>query len=67
MEKEWVHIYSVAKLYQAELLREKLEEENIISDIINQTDSAFKFGDIEIYVLKSDEEKAREIVKMYGV
>lgn len=67
MENNWVMIYSVEKMYQAELLREKLEEEGIVCDIINKRDSSFQFGDIEVFVNAKDEEKAREIVRLFSL
>lgn len=67
MENNWIQIYSVEKMYQAELLREKLEEEGIVCDIINKRDSSFQFGDIEVFVNAKDEEKAREIVRLFSI
>ncbi|MCF8374120.1 MAG: DUF2007 domain-containing protein [Bacteroidales bacterium] len=65
MEKNWVLIYSASKLYQAELLKEILNENDIICDIINKKDSAFLLGDIEVYVQKQNEEKALAFVKEF--
>jgi len=66
MEKDWVLIYSIGKLYQAELLQEVLTENKIVSDIINKKGSSFLIGDIEIYVNKKDEEKALKLVKEFN-
>jgi len=64
MEPGWTLIYSVDALYKAELIREKLEEEGILSDVLNKMDSLFKFGDIEVYVKKEDEPRAKEIINL---
>lgn len=64
MEPGWTLIYSVDALYKAELIREKLEEEGIISDIMNKMDSFFKVGDIEVYVRLEDEARAKDIINL---
>lgn len=63
MEKDWVLIYSASKMYQAELLKEVLSENEIICDLINKKDSSFLLGDIEVYVHNEDKEKALALVK----
>jgi hypothetical protein len=63
MEKNWVLIYSAAKLYQAEMLKELLDKNNILCDIINKKDSSFLLGDIEVYVHEENKEKALALVK----
>lgn len=67
MEPGWKLIYSVDVLYKADMLREKLEEEGIVSDIIDKTDSFLKFGDIELYVKEEDEVRAKELVAIFGI
>lgn len=67
METGWKLIYSVDVLYKAELLKEKLEEEGIVADIIDKTDSFLKFGDIELYVREEDEVRAKELVAIFGI
>ena len=67
MENDWILIYSVGKLYQAELLKERLEEEGIMCDIINKKDSSFQFGDIDLFVNAKDEARAREIVRLFNI
>ena len=66
MEKDWVLVYSIGKLYRAELLKKVLDDNNIVCDIINKKGSAFPFGDIEVYVYKKDEAKALELVKQFN-
>ncbi len=66
MEKDWVLVYSIGKLYQAELLKEVFTKNNIVSDIINKKGSAFLIGDVELYVNKMDEEKALKLIKEFN-
>lgn len=60
--KDWVKLESFDRLHQAELRKNILEENNIPSVIINEKDSLFLFGDIELFVRKADEAKARELI-----
>ena len=66
MEKDWVLVYSIGKLYRAELLKEVLTENDIVCDIINKKGSALPFGDVEVYVHKNDEAKALELIKQFN-
>jgi hypothetical protein len=60
--KDWVKLESFDRLHQAELRKNILEENNIPSVIINEKDSLFLFGEIELFVRKADEAKARELI-----
>lgn len=62
MEKNWTKIYSTGKLYQAELLKGLLEENNIEAVIINKQDSAYLFGEMELYVDANDVMVATRII-----
>jgi hypothetical protein len=59
----WELIFSTAMPYQAEILKSLLEEENIISVIINKQDSSYlTFGEIELYVKQDDVLRAKQII-----
>ena len=61
-DETWELIFSTATLYQAEILKSLLEEENIISVIINKQDSSYlSFGEIELYVKQDDVLRAKQI------
>lgn len=62
---EFTKIYAFNKQYVVEMLKAYLADNNIESFILNQQDSAYLFGDIELYVRKEDEEKAKELVKIF--
>ncbi|MCK4663555.1 MAG: DUF2007 domain-containing protein [Bacteroidales bacterium] len=63
MEKDWVKIYTIDKLYKAELLKDILKDEEIDSVIINKQDSSYlSFGDIEIYVKSENIIKAKYLI-----
>jgi hypothetical protein len=66
MEKGWVQIYSTDKLFQAELFKHVLADNEIESVIINKKDSAYKaFGDIEVYVKDDHVIKAKMLAKEF--
>ena len=60
--KDWVKLESFERLHQAELRKDILEQNNIPAVIINERDSLFLLGEIELFVRKSDEAKARELI-----
>ncbi|MCF6242143.1 MAG: DUF2007 domain-containing protein [Bacteroidales bacterium] len=60
--KDWIKLESFDRLHQAELRKNILEENNIPSVIINEKDSLFLFGEIELFVRKADEAKAKELI-----
>ena len=62
MEKDWVLVYSAPKAYQAEILKEIFNENNITSTIINKKDSSYHFGEVEVFVHKDNLEKAKVLV-----
>jgi hypothetical protein len=50
MENNWVIVHTVAQEYQAEIIKSILADNNIDCVIVNKKDSAYLFGEIEIYV-----------------
>jgi hypothetical protein len=64
MEQDWVKVYSTDKPYQADIVLEVLEENSVIGVVLNKKDSTYTFfGLTEVYVNKTDAEKAKEIIK----
>ena len=64
MEKDWVSVYHTGQIFQAEIAKEILENEEIKCVIINENDSIFpSIGEIEVMVHKDFEEKAIELLK----
>jgi hypothetical protein len=62
MNEEWVSVYSSSQLYQAELLKHILADNQITAFILNKQDSAYNFGDIEVCVKPADIIKAKHII-----
>ena len=65
MDKDQVRIYSIGNLYMAELVRQMLTQHNIQSFIINKQDSAYKFGDIELYVHRDNVIRAKMLIREF--
>ncbi len=64
MEKGWKQVFLSGQMYKAEIAKSLLENNGINSVILNQVDSVYKiFGNIELYVMEEDEQKALEILK----
>ena len=68
MENEWIKVHSTDKEYKAVILREKLAEAGIESNQISQKGSEIDLfiGQIEIFVLEKDQEKANEIIMKHN-
>ncbi len=64
-DSDFVKVYAHSKLYVAEMLKTYLYDNQIESFILNQQDSSYHFGDIELYVKKENEEKAKKLIKIF--
>lgn len=61
----WECLFGSKYLYKAEILKSLLEENDIPAVIINKQDSAYLFGDIEVYVKLDDMLKASRILSIF--
>ena len=62
MNEEWTSVYSTSQLYQAELLKHVLADNQVTAVVVNKQDSAYNFGSVEIYVKPSDVVRAKHII-----
>jgi hypothetical protein len=62
MEKDWQLIHTTDKAESAEYISKVLEKEGLHVVSINKKDSSYQIGEIELYVLKFEAEKASEIL-----
>ncbi len=62
MEENWQKIYSSAFEHKIEFAQAVLEDEGITSVIINKKDSAYLFGELELYVHADDVMKSKQII-----
>lgn len=64
--KNWVKIQSFDLIHQAELRVEILKEYNIKAVIVNEKDSIFLLGSIDLYVKEENEKKAKSLVDEFN-
>ena len=63
MDDQWEMIFSSSKLYQVEIMKALLQDENIPCVIMNKQDSAYiVIGEIELYVKRKDVLEAKQII-----
>lgn len=64
MEKGWVKIYESSDTVAVEMLRQRLEEEEIYAVVLNKRDSSYmSFGNAELYVHESNREDAEKLIE----
>ncbi len=62
MREEWINIQTFDRVHQAELRKDILEKNGIYSVIVNEQDSLFLSGQIELYVSPENEKKAKALI-----
>jgi len=63
MNNDWQCIFVTQYDYTAELIKAVLEDNDIKCFIISKKDSAYLFGDIELFVAPDQVLKAKQIIK----
>jgi hypothetical protein len=63
MEENWTKIFNASQLHLVEIYHGILNENSIESVIVNKQDSAYLFGEIELYVRSDDAFEAIQIIK----
>lgn len=62
MFDNWIVIYSTAQLYEAELVKTVMTDNDIECVIMNKQDSTYRFGEIEVYVPTDEAFKAKQLI-----
>ena len=62
MEESWQVIYAAKFEHNAEIVRAVLEDNGISAIVLNKKDSAYLFGEVEVYVKPDDVMKAKMII-----
>lgn len=63
MEKGWICIYTSQKLQDAEMIKGLLVFNEINSVVVNKQNSAYMFGEFEVYVNRNDVMKAKYVLE----
>ncbi len=62
MSENWEAIYSTDQLYEAELVKDMMADNDIECVILNKQDSTYRFGEIEICVPTEEVFKAKQLI-----
>jgi len=62
MSENWEVIYSTNQLYDAEMVKEMMADNEIECVIMNKQDSTYKFGEIEVCVPIVEVLKAKQLI-----
>lgn len=62
MSENWETIYSTDQLYEAELVKDMMADNDIECVIMNKQDSTYRFGEIEICVPTEEVFKAKQLI-----
>ena len=62
MSENWEVIYSTNQLYDAELVKEMMADNDIECVIMNKQDSTYRFGEIELCVPVEHVFKAKQLI-----
>ncbi|MRX47533.1 MULTISPECIES: putative signal transducing protein [Pedobacter] len=62
MNSTWVKIYTSHQFMKSEIVRQVLIDHEIEAVLMNKQDTAYKFGEVEVYIHQSDFDKALEII-----
>jgi hypothetical protein len=65
MDDNWLKVYSAGQLYQVELVKGILDQSGIESVIMNQSDSEFLMGEVELFVDLEDFELAKSLIREF--
>jgi len=66
MNNDWVKVYTVGNIPKAEMIKGMLQEMGIECSIMNKKDSAFLFGNIELFVQQKDEITAKKLINEHN-
>lgn len=62
MSLNWLCIYSSKEIYQVEIVKAVLFDNNINSVIVDKQDSSYHFGEVELHVHPDDAILAKQII-----
>jgi len=65
MDENWEKVFTAAKMYEIEIIKGLLADNNIESVEMSKKDSSFLFGSIDLYVHGDDVAKASEIISSH--
>jgi|TARA_B110000914_G_scaffold18816_1_gene14281 hypothetical protein len=62
MDDDWSIVYSTPDIFKAENIKNMLLTNNIQTILMNQKDSSYHFGIVQVYTKRKDIEKAKQLI-----
>ena len=62
MDNDWSIVYSTPDIFKAENIKNMLLTNNIQTILMNQKDSSYHFGIVQVYTKRKDIEKAKQLI-----
>jgi hypothetical protein len=62
MEEDWKCIFKSAKVFEVEIVKGMLEENDITSVLVNKQDSSYFIGEAELFVKTEDVLDAKHLI-----
>lgn len=62
MSNDWIKVRTYTKSIEAEIVKQMLEENGVTAVLLNQQDSSYFFGKIDLYVKQADETIANVLI-----
>lgn len=63
MQENWIKIYTTTEPHKAAIVRALLEENQIACVTMNKQDSAYGFGEVEVYTYQEHVVRALHLIK----
>ena len=66
--ENWTCVYTTNQVYQAEAVKNFLAEDNIEAVVVDKKESSYHlWGEVQLYVLPENENKAVELIKGFKI
>jgi hypothetical protein len=62
MDNNWIIIFSSSDTFRIEVMKGMLQEHDIEAVIVNKKDSAYLFGEAELFVKMDDAFRANQVI-----
>jgi hypothetical protein len=62
MDNSWVKIYTSNQFIKSEIVRQVLVDHEMNAVLMNKQDTAYKFGEVEVYIHQDNFDQALEII-----
>jgi len=67
MDQNWEVVYTTNKVYEAEILKSIMAENNIECILMNKMDSSYMIGEIEVMVPANQGNEAKQLIPLFDI